>query len=180
MLRCRGVETPRFRQAIFGQAHTSAWHIRPAVGHHDGHDQPNSIPEVSRSSDRAEKGAASSNGEHSPIDAFVYEPRCAVCDKAATHVELRDEAGYWRLLFEGIAVGNGSGDIIEPADAARVFSAFHPEPNPELICAEFYDGAGYCRDCGVAYCYDHWRPTSTGFGTCPPGHGKSLDPHWSP
>jgi hypothetical protein len=62
----------------------------------------------------------------------------------------------------------------------RAFAAFHSEPNVDLICAEFHDGAGYCSDCEVPYCYDHWHRGITGYGTCPRGHGKSLDPHWSP
>jgi hypothetical protein len=92
---------------------------------------------------------------------------------------LQEEQDQWRLVFRGIEAGNGSGDIIDAARADRVFAAFHPEPSPDLICAEFYDGAGYCSACRDAYCSDHWHPVS-GYGTCPRGHGKSLDPHWSP
>jgi hypothetical protein len=32
----------------------------------------------------------------------------------------------------------------------------------------------------VPYCARHWHLSQTGYGTCPLGHGKSLDPHWQP
>jgi hypothetical protein len=38
----------------------------------------------------------------------------------------------------------------------------------------------FCDDCGVPYCAAHWHLSQTGYGTCPLGHGKSLDPHWQP
>jgi hypothetical protein len=46
--------------------------------------------------------------------------------------------------------------------------------------AGFYDDAGFCRDCDAPYCYRHWHVSESGYGYCPRGHGKSLDPHWSP
>ena len=42
----------------------------------------------------------------------------------------------------------------------------------------FYDDAGFCQDCNAPYCYRHWHVSETGYGHCPAGHGKSLDPHW--
>jgi hypothetical protein len=48
----------------------------------------------------------------------------------------------------------------------------------QVHTAGFYDDAGFCRDCGVPYCYRHWQVSETGYGYCPRGHGKSLDPHW--
>jgi hypothetical protein len=45
---------------------------------------------------------------------------------------------------------------------------------------DLYDDAGICRECGVAYCPNHWSISVGGYGHCPQGHGKSLDPHWSP
>jgi hypothetical protein len=44
--------------------------------------------------------------------------------------------------------------------------------------AGFYDDAGFCQDCDAPSCYRHWHVSQTGYGHCPAGHGKSLDPHW--
>lgn len=46
--------------------------------------------------------------------------------------------------------------------------------------AGFYDDLGFCAECGVPYCPTHWTVSPGGYGRCPAGHGKSLDPHWSP
>jgi hypothetical protein len=45
--------------------------------------------------------------------------------------------------------------------------------------AGFYDDAGFCQECDT-YCYWHWHMTRSGYAYCPEGHGKNLDPHWSP
>lgn len=37
-----------------------------------------------------------------------------------------------------------------------------------------------CPDCEVPYCHQHWHPSDTGYGYCPDGNGKDLDPHRSP
>jgi hypothetical protein len=93
--------------------------------------------------------------------------------------------GDHRLYFNNRGdnlAGNGSGSIITEEEARLLTAAFADPPNFELMRqAELhYDNGGYCEPCGVAYCRDHWRPSGTGYGTCPNGHGKSLDPHWSP
>ena len=49
-----------------------------------------------------------------------------------------------------------------------------------MRAAKIYDDASFCRQCGVAYCYEHWNAPSIGYGHCPQGHGKSLDPICSP
>ncbi|MFN2524873.1 MAG: hypothetical protein ABR505_01200 [Actinomycetota bacterium] len=49
-----------------------------------------------------------------------------------------------------------------------------------LRTLDVYDDLGFCGDCKVPYCDTHWNVSTTGYGTCPQGHGKSLDPHWSP
>jgi hypothetical protein len=65
---------------------------------------------------------------------MVAAPRCAACGSPATRVELvaprqafekyRDQ-GRWRLLFEGVAAGNGwVGDAIETAMMERIEAAF--------------------------------------------------------
>ena len=114
--------------------------------------------------------------------AFLVEPRCAVCGRPATHVELRPGDEGWRFVYRGIAGGNGGGEIITDERAGLLTAAFADPPDFELMRkADLqYDNAGYCTQCGVAYCYDHWDPTVGGYGTCPRGHGKSLDPHWAP
>ena len=48
----------------------------------------------------------------------------------------------------------------------------------QVRTAGFYDDAGFCQDCDAPYCYQHWHVSESGYGHCPRGHGKSLDPHW--
>jgi hypothetical protein len=36
----------------------------------------------------------------------------------------------------------------------------------------------FCQDCDAPYCYRHWHVTESGYGYCPHGHTKSLDPRW--
>jgi hypothetical protein len=114
--------------------------------------------------------------------AFLVEPRCAVCGCPATHVELRPEDEGWRFIYRGIAGGNGGGDIVVDERAGLLTAAFANQPDFELMRKAdlHYDNAGYCNECGVAYCADHWSLTASGAGTCPQGHRHSLDPHWSP
>jgi hypothetical protein len=84
----------------------------------------------------------------------------------------------WCLLFEGIEAGNGrGGDAITAAEAAKIAAAFRePYQYARVHTAGFYDDAGFCELCDSAYCYDHWDVSDTGYGHCPMGHGKSLDP----
>ena len=106
--------------------------------------------------------------------AFLLEPICNVCGRPATHVELRQEGDGWRFIYKGIGGGNDDA-------AALLTAAFADPPHFDLMReADLYDNAGFCEECGLAYCYTHWNTTTTGYGTCPEGHGKSLDPHWSP
>jgi hypothetical protein len=66
-------------------------------------------------------------------------------------------------------------------EAGRIAQAFRlPLRYDEVRTAGFDDDAGFCEDCGVPYCARHWHVSQTGYGTCPLGHGKSLDPHWQP
>ncbi len=55
-----------------------------------------------------------------------------------------------------------------------------PYDSAKIRAIGFYDDAGFCQECDAAYCYRHWHVTRSGYGYCPEGHGKSLDPHWSP
>ncbi len=89
--------------------------------------------------------------------------------------------GTWWLVFAGPAAGNGGGDAITAERAAAIVSAFEePLTHERIRGADFYDDAGYCGRCEAPYCPGHWNMTSSGFGRCPEGHGKSLDPRWSP
>ena len=135
---------------------------------------------------------------------LVAVPVCTTCGAPAARVELiapgqlpaswehwseqqresfrryRDRARWW-LLYEGIAAGNGGGDAISAERAAHLVAAFsRPYSYGRVHEAGLYDDAGFCQVCGVAYCCQHWRVSRSGYGHCPAGHGKSLDPHWYP
>ena len=105
-----------------------------------------------------------------------------MCGRRSAHIEVtqRDD-GTWWLVFEGPAAGNGNGDRIDARRAEAIVEAFQePLTHAKVRGAGFYDDAGYCGRCEAPYCPGHWNVSSSGFGTCPEGHGKSLDPHWSP
>ncbi|MGV9213214.1 hypothetical protein ACTFTM_15265 [Micromonospora sp. RB23] len=139
------------------------------------------------------------------LEAFVAEPPCAVCGRPVAHVELvapasqpvnwqswptpkrdayttaRERHGGepWWLLFSGIVAGNGTGRPVDLAEAHRIVGAFtQPYRYAAVRTAGFYDDAGFCGQCDVPYCFHHWKVSGTGYGRCPRGHGKSLDPHW--
>jgi len=132
---------------------------------------------------------------------------CAVCGKRAALVEVSapgempdeysswvgDRAGLresydkykdlttWRFRYAGPGGGNGLGDTVDPDRAQRLIDVFTPPVSVDRLDeVDLYDDAAICRLCGVAYCYGHWSTSSTGYGRCPQGHGKSLDPHWHP
>ncbi|MEV0811216.1 hypothetical protein [Micromonospora sp. NPDC050200] len=87
----------------------------------------------------------------------------------------------WWLLFSGIEAGNGHGQPVNLTEATTIASAFaQPYRYASVHTAGFYDDAGFCGQCDAPYCRDHWNVSSTGYGACPRGHGKSLDPHWWP
>jgi hypothetical protein len=136
--------------------------------------------------------------------AMVVTPPCAECGTPSTRVELvapgqvpaeweqwpstvqdsiarQCEPGQWYLLFKGVATENGYGDPIDARYAGRITQAFRPPLCfAQVHTAGFYDDVGFCQDCDVPYCYRHWHVSESGYGYCPRGHGKSLDPHWSP
>jgi len=133
----------------------------------------------------------------------VAAPPCAMCGSPSARVELvaprqlpaewdqwnlRRQAAFldgrdpdrWQLLFEGVAGGNGwVGDPIEAGRAENIAAAFRqPWSYAQIHTAGFHDDAGFCAECDAAYCYRHWHVSEIGFGHCPRGPGKSLDPLW--
>ncbi len=87
----------------------------------------------------------------------------------------------WRFLYSGIAAGNPLGGDISADRATRYATAFsEPLEYNNVRTAGLYDEAGFCAECRLPYCSSHWSVDRGGYGTCPRGHGKSLDPHWSP
>ena len=136
--------------------------------------------------------------------AMVVTPLCAVCGTPSSRVEVfapghwpagwdqwpssvRDiivrhrEPGQWYLVLKGVATENGYGDPIDAGQAGQIAQAFRPPVSfAQVHTAGLYDDAGFCEDCDAPYCYRHWHVSESGYGHCPRGHGKSLDPHWSP
>lgn len=135
---------------------------------------------------------------------MVAEPPCATCGSPSARIDViapgefpaewerwgeeeRESFGryrdpdQWWLLFRGVAAANGGGDAITADRAARIAEAFGtPYSYERAHGAGFYDDAGFCQSCGAPYCSQHWQVSRSGYGHCPGGHGKSLDPHWSP
>jgi hypothetical protein len=131
---------------------------------------------------------------------MVITPPCAACGTPSARVELvapgqlpaeweqwprtvqdrivrQREPGQWYLLFKGVAGYNGYGDPIDASRAGRIAQAFRsPLCFAQVHTAGFYDDAGFCQDCDAQYCYHHWQVSESGYGYCPRGHGKSLDP----
>ena len=108
-------------------------------------------------------------------------PGCALCTHLAAEIEISGEPGSQRLKYRGPGGSNGSGDRISAERVDAIRAAFTPPYEPVKIkAAGFYDEAGFCSACSKFYCSTHWNISSTGGGTCPAGHFKSLDPHWSP
>ena len=132
-------------------------------------------------------------------EAMVVTPPCAACGAPATRIELvgpgqlpaqweqwpgtvRDSfgrhrgPGQWYLIRDAVTTSNGN--PILAGEAGRIAWAFRsPLRYDQVATAGFYDDGGLCQDCDAAYCYRHWHVSQTGYGHCPSGHGKSLDPH---
>jgi hypothetical protein len=137
-------------------------------------------------------------------EAMIVTPPCAICGTPSARVEIvapgqlpaewdqwpsavqdsisrQREPGQWFLLFQGITTSNGYGDPIDADRAGRIAQAFRsPLSFARVHAAGLYDDAGFCLACDAPYCCQHWHVSDSGYGRCPRGHGKSLDPHWSP
>jgi hypothetical protein len=137
----------------------------------------------------------------------ILSTRCAVCGRRAALVEVlapgelpeeypswvgdrahrrdaydrRFDLATWRFRYEGPGGGNGHGDTIDTDRAHILIEVFTPPISfDRLDEVDLYDDAAICRPCAAPYCYHHWNPSTTEYGHCPQGHGKSLDPHWHP
>jgi hypothetical protein len=138
------------------------------------------------------------------VESVVIEPRCDRCGGPTARIEItpphkwpkdcdawgierrdsyeehRDFTEFY-LLYAGAGGSNGwVGDAIDESRAVTILEAFAKPPVPSKIQGEFHDGAGLCQPCEKFYCETHWNVSVGGYGRCPQGHGKSLDPHWSP
>ena len=134
--------------------------------------------------------------------AMVVTPPCVACGVPASRIELvapgqvparwehwprtvQDSLlqhrgpGQWYLILDGVATSNGYGNPVQAGEAGPIAQAFQPPLRYDQVAtAGFYDDAGFCQDCDAPYCNRHWHVSQTGYGHCPLGHGKSLDPHW--
>lgn len=138
------------------------------------------------------------------IKSICLDPKCSGCNKSAAKIEIVEPNAYpneainWNaddftryqkfrdfqsnyLIYSGPGGSNGAiGDSIDLKRKLDLIEVFTEPYHPIKIREQFYDMAGYCVGCGKFYCSKHWRSSAFGYGRCPEGHGKSLDPHWSP
>lgn len=117
-----------------------------------------------------------------PVQVLDLSPPCSDCGAPASRVVLTEHVEGWRLAFEGVAgSGNGGADPISDERARTIREALSPPyASARIRAAGFYDDFGFCIPCERFYCPVHWQVSSSGGGTCPAGHFKSLDPHWHP
>jgi hypothetical protein len=135
---------------------------------------------------------------------MVVTPPCAACGTLTAHIELvppgqlpagwdqwpgiapgrilrRPHPQEWYLLRQGIAGDNSYAGPLTASGAGQIAWALRfPLRYAQVHTARFHDDLGFCPDCEVPYCHQHWHRTDTGYGYCPYGHGKNLDPHWTP
>ena len=118
--------------------------------------------------------------DNSPTHEF--RPLCSKCGEVASTFQLFNEFDKWRLVYEGSCCGNGSGgDEIAYENVRAIINGLtQPYTTQGIRSVGFYDDGGFCLECEQFYCSKHWHISTTGGGTCPNGHFKSLDPHWSP
>lgn len=135
---------------------------------------------------------------------FRFAPPCAACGRVDASVEVLPPGGVphwddwpeahrqvhmqhtdptrWRLLYVGTIASNGvKGDPLPGGEQEARDIAWMLDPlDPDAVARRWPDALGYCDACATFYCAEHWSPTDSGWGTCPRGHGRALDPHWHP
>jgi len=117
-----------------------------------------------------------------PSHPSIFQPPCAVCGRPSATIRIEARADSLRLVYDGPGGSTGpNGDPITRARCDAITAAFTaPFDGAKIRAVGFHDDAGFCERCGLFYCPEHWKTSTTGGGTCPQGHFKSLDPHWSP
>jgi hypothetical protein len=116
------------------------------------------------------------------LKTLVFQPRCSLCSRPSATIRVVSRDDGPRLVYDGPGGSSGSGGVpITQARVDAIAAAFvTPYERAKIKAAEFFDDAGFCESCECFYCPTHWNISTTGGGTCPKGHFKSLDPHWSP
>ena len=103
---------------------------------------------------------------------------CQKCGGQASSIEITLD---YFFKYSGPGGSNGDfGSKITPGEAQDRIEALAEPIDSDKLKNQFYDRAGFCQHCHQFYCARCWSISSNGFGTCPSGHGQSLDPHWSP
>jgi hypothetical protein len=102
-------------------------------------------------------------------------------DRKTAFREYRDSEKP-HLLFSSLGGSTGwVGDPMSDEKAARWKDALQePLDYDRVHGLGLHDDIGFCNECKVPYCDTHWSISTGGVRTCPEGHAKSLDPHWSP
>lgn len=111
-----------------------------------------------------------------------FRPLCAKCGEVASTIQLFNEFDKWQLVYDGPDCGSGPSGVEIAHERVRAIIAGFTKPYTKLRirAASFFDDGGFCLECSQFYCFSHWNISTTGGGSCPEGHFKSLDPHWSP
>jgi len=108
---------------------------------------------------------------------FSIKIKCQHCGRRAASIKITQK---YLLNYSGPGGSSGSYLQITQEEAALIKDVLTEPVNAEKLKNRFYDRAGLCPKCNSYYCEKCWNISSTGYGTCPEGHGESLDPHWSP
>lgn len=132
---------------------------------------------------------------------FLYEPACVICGKSSWRLELispgmdplefdawpgDDQEAYaeyhdpakWRLMYAGVGGYNGLGDDTRVDEAERYIRLLSsPVTFDNVAATGFYGNLGWCKECNVPYCNEHWGNLSES-GWCPNGHFQSFDPFY--
>ncbi len=116
---------------------------------------------------------------------------CSECQELASALEFHPvpgNASAWWWRYQGIVAGTGRGETVDAERAAIIRGVLNRYPNPTVLePLGLQDDAGFCMgvECSpypsypIAYCSTHWNLVESAHGTCPKGHEKTFDPHWS-